>query len=93
MDRWHKKIRTRKEKINVWEDGQWRKDRERRRNKISRKCNKHDLTIMNTMFTPKKAEIRNLETRSSPDGGIRRQLDYIIINESCKNWIKSVKMK
>ena len=40
--------------------------------KLVEKCNKYDLTIMKTMFTPKKAEIRNLETRSSPDGGNKK---------------------
>ena len=61
--------------------------------KLVEKSNKYDLTIMNTTITPEKEEIRNLETRSIPDGGIKRQLDYIMINESCKNWIRNVKTK
>ena len=49
--------------------------------------------IMNAMFTPKKEEKRNLETWSSVDGGKKRQLDNIMINEGSKNWVRNVKTK
>ena len=48
---------------------------------------------MNTMFTPKAEKKENLETWRSGDGGIRRQLDYIVISEERKNWVKSTRTK
>ena len=69
------------------------KNRTRKRGKTSRKCNKYNLTIVNTVFTPKKGMVENLETWRSGDGGIQRQLDYIIISEENKNRVRSAKTK
>jgi len=49
--------------------------------KLVDKCNKYNLTIMNTMCKPKKAEKEKLATWTRGGGGIQRQLDYIIISE------------
>ena len=45
-----------------------KENRKRKWNQTSRKCNKYDLKIVNTMSTPKNEEIKHLETWSSPDG-------------------------
>ena len=43
---------------------------------------------MNTTFTPKKGKKKKLETRASGDGEIQRQLDYLMISEKTKNWVR-----
>ena len=60
--------------------------------KLVDKCNKCNLTIMNTMFTPKKGEKGKLVTCTSGDGGAQRHLDYII-SEKNKNWVKKTETR
>ena len=57
--------------------------------KLVGKCNKKDLAITNTMYTPRRKNKKKLGTWTSGDGE-RRTLGDIIISGKRRNWVKKV---
>ena len=51
------------------------------------KCNKRNLRMANTTFAPKKGGEEKLVTWMSRDGGVQRQLGYLISGKR-QNWVK-----
>ena len=54
-------------------------------------CNEHNLICANTFFIPKNNNKRNLATWHNHDGEISRQIDYVMISNKHRNWIKQIK--
>ena len=48
------------------------------------------MIVCNTFFKPSNGNKSNLATWYSADGEIAKQLDYIIIDEKSRNWVKKL---
>ena len=50
---------------------------------------KHNLVATNTLYDPQNNDKEKLMTWISSDSNIKKQLDYIMISQKHKNWIKT----
>ena len=61
--------------------------------KLVKIMGKFSLTATNALRPPKNDDKHNLITWTSGDGGVGKQLDYILVNNKIKNWINCSKAK